>query len=527
MYIPAPNHPLFVFMDATHSENTKRIAKNTLVLYVRMLFSMLVSLYTSRVILNTLGVEDYGIQNVVGGFVGMFSLITGSLSAAISRFLTFELGTGNKERLSQVFSTSLVVQLSLMVLVVLLLETVGVWFLNAKMVIPDDRLFAANCLLHFSTLSFAVGLMSMPYNATIVSHERMDVFAYIGIADVLVRLLIVCSLAYLPKGFDKLISFAVLTLCASLLFQFVYWCFCRSHFEECRFRLRFEKSLLKQMLGFAGWDFIGASSAVLRDQGGNVILNLFWGPTVNAARGIATSVNTAICGFSGNFMTALNPQITKSYASGDREYTMSLIRRAARFSFYVMLILALPILFNTPYVIRLWLGQVPDHVVLFVRLVIVFSLCETVSNPLVTVMLATGKIRNYQIVVGGLQLLNLPVAYLLLRCGAFPEVVILVAIALSLICLAARLVMLHEMIALSIRDFVLKVLCNVLFVSVFACAPAVFATMCYAENFSYFVFSSLLCAMAGSLSAFYVGCNSTERQFIKEKFFSKFHCFVR
>ena len=519
--------PPHSFMDATHSENTKRIAKNTLVLYVRMLFSMLVSLYTSRVILNTLGVEDYGIQNVVGGVVGMFSLITGSLSAAISRFLTFELGTGNKERLSQVFSTSLVVQLTLTVLVVLLLETVGVWFLNAKMVIPDDRLFAANCLLHFSTLSFAVGLMSMPYNASIISHERMDVFAYIGVADVLVRLLIVCSLAYLPKDFDKLISFAVMTLCASLLFQFIYWCFCRRHFEECRFRLYLEKPLLRQMLGFAGWNFIGASSAVLRDQGGNVVLNLFWGPTVNAARGIASSVNAAICGFSGNFMTALNPQITKSYASGDREYTMSLIRRAARFSFYVMFILALPVLFNTPYVIRMWLGQVPDHVVVFVRLVIIFSLCETVSNPLITVMLATGKIRNYQIVVGGLQLMNLPVSYVLLRCGAFPEVIILVAIALSLACLAARLVMLHGMIDLSIHDFVVKVLCNVLFVAAFACVPAVLVAMFYAEDFSYFVFSCMVCVVAGSLSAYYVGCNSAERQFIKEKFLSKIHSFVR
>lgn len=514
-------------MSIVQSENTKRIAKNTLILYVRMLFSMLVSLYTSRVILNTLGVEDYGIQNVVGGFVGMFSLITGSLSAAISRFLTFELGTGNRTRLSQVFSTSLVVQLALAAVVVLLLETVGVWFLNTKMVIPHNRLFAANCLLHFSTLSFAVGLMSMPYNASIISHERMDVFAYIGIADVLVRLLIVCTLVYLPDQFDKLISFAVLTLCAKFVFQFIYWCFCRRHFEECRFRLRFEKPLLSQMLGFAGWNFIGASSAVLRDQGGNIILNLFFGPTVNAARGIASSVNTAICGFSSNFLTALNPQITKSYASGDRGYTMSLILRAARFSFYVMLVLALPILYNTPYVIQLWLGQVPEHVVLFVRLVIIFSLCETISSPLVTAMLATGKIRNYQIIVGGLQLMNLPISYLLLRCGAFPEVIILVAIVLSLACLVARLVMLHGMIDLSIRVFVKNVLFNVFFVSAFACVFASSAALFYAEDFSYFLSSSLLCVIASVLSAYYVGCNSAERQFIKKKLTSKLYNFVQ
>lgn len=508
-------------MSNTQSENTKRIAKNTLVLYVRMLFSMLVSLYTSRVVLNALGVEDYGIYNVVGGFVAMFSLLTGSISAAISRFLTFELGKGDKQRLSMVFSISLVVQFILAFIIVLLLETIGVWFLNHKMVIPSDRLFAANCLLHFSTLSFAVSLISMPYNASIISHERMDIFAYIGIADVLVRLFIVCSLAYLPTDFDKLISFAVMTLLSGLTFQFIYWSFCRHHFEECRFKLHFDKPLLKQMFGFAGWNFIGASSAVLRDQGGNVILNLFFGPAVNAARGIASSVNNAICGFSGNFMTALNPQITKSYAAGEMEYNMMLIHRAARFSFYMMFILALPVLFNTSSIIHLWLGQVPEHVVLFVQLVIIFSLCETLSNPLVTVMLATGNIRNYQIVVGGLQLLNLPISYVILRIGAMPESVMLVAIALSLVCLATRLFMLHGMIGLSIREYIKRVLINVSFVTVLSVVPVSVVSMFYDDTFGFFILDSLLCVSIASLSAFYVGCNIRERQFIKEKVFAK------
>lgn len=508
-------------MSIVQSENTKRIAKNTLILYVRMLFSMLVSLYTSRVILNTLGVEDYGIQNVVGGFVGMFSLITGSLSAAISRFLTFELGTGNRTRLSQVFSTSLVVQLALAAVVVLLLETVGVWFLNTKMVIPHNRLFAANCLLHFSTLSFAVGLMSLPYNASIISHERMDVFAYIGIGEVLVRLLIVCSLAYLPVGFDKLISFAVMTLVSGLTFQFIYWCFCRTHFPECRFRLHFENSLLRQMLGFAGWNFIGASSAVLRDQGGNLILNLFFGPVVNAARGIASSVNNAICGFSGNFMTALNPQITKSYAAKEMEYNTMLIYRAARFSFYMMFVLALPILFNTTYIIHLWLGQNPEHVVLFVQLVIIFSLCETLSNPLITVMLATGNIRNYQLVVGGLLLLNLPISYAVLRMGAIPESVMMVAIILSLTCLATRLYMLRTMIGFSIRRYISQVLINVSSVAVVSVLPVSVVYMFRDDTFGFLVLNGLSCVVIASLSVYYVGCNIHERQFIREKVFAK------
>ena len=502
---------------SNHIENTKRIAKNTMMLYCRMLFSMLVSLYTSRVVLNTLGVEDYGIQNVVGGVVGMFSLLSGSLSAAISRFLTFELGTGDKERLAKVFSTSLVVQVILAIIIVVMIETIGVWFLNHKMVIPEERMFAANWLLQFSILSFAVGLISVPYNASIISHEHMSVFAYIGISDVIVRLLIVLLLPHLPASFDKLISYSIMLLGVGLMFQFIYWRYCRKHFEECRFRLQLEKPLLKEMMGFAGWNFIGASSAVLRDQGCNVVLNLFWGPTLNAARGIAQQVSNAVGGFVGNFMTALNPQITKSYAAGDTEYMMSLIFRAARFSYYLLLILSLPVLFNTAYLIQLWLGQVPDHVVLYVRLILIFSLCETVSNPLVTVMLATGNIRNYQIIVGGLQMMNLPISYILLRVGLFPEIITVVAIALSICCLIARLVMLKGMIGLSIRAYVEKVLLNLLVVTGFAIFLPISASLFGDTNFLKFILSCLVCVISAGLAIYLIGCNKGERTFIKEK----------
>ena len=445
-----------------HSENTKRIAKNTLMLYGRMLFSLLISLYTSRVVLNILGVEDYGIQNAVGGVVGMFSLLSGSLSSAISRFLTFELGKGDRDRLADVFSTSLVVQLILAAIIIILIETIGVWFLNQKMVIPQERMYAANILLQFSMLSFVLGLISIPYNASIMSHEHMDVFAYIGILDVFLRLFSVLSLFCLPSSCDKLICYSAMLLGVGLIIQFVYWVYCNKHFKECRFRLKLDKALLKEMTGFAGWNFIGVASAVLRDQGGNMVLNVFYGPTLNAARGIAQQVSNAVGGFVGNFMTALSPQITKSYAGGDKEYLMTLIFRSARFSYYLLLVLALPILFNTEFLIDLWLNQIPEHVILYVRLVLIFSLCETISNPLVTAMLATGNIRNYQIVVGGLQMMNLPISYILLRFGVFPEVITVVAIILSIICLFARLAFLRSMIGLSASVFLRQVLFNVL-----------------------------------------------------------------
>lgn len=486
-------------------------------LYGRMLFSMFVSLYTSRVILNALGVEDFGIQNVVGGVVGMFSLLSGSLSAAISRFLTFELGTGNRERLAKVFSTSLVVQMILALIIVVLVETIGVWFLNHKMVMPEGRMFAANWVLQLSIIGFVISLISVPYNASIVSHEHMRVFAYIGMADVVVKLLIVILIANLPAGADRLIVYSTLLSIVGLLFQGFYWRYCRKHFEECRFRLQLEKPLLKEMTGFAGWNFIGASSAVLRDQGGNVVLNLFWGPTLNAARGIAQQVSNAVGGFVGNFMTALNPQITKSYASGDKEYLMKLIFRAARFSFYLLFILSLPVFFNTDYLINLWLGQIPDHVVLYVRLILIFSLCETVSNPLITVMLATGNIRNYQIIVGGLQMMNLPISYILLRMGFFPEIIVVVAIALSISCLIARLIMLRGMIGLPVRSYILEVLFNLMIVTVMALLlPGVLNTV-YSDTFLYFICSCCICVLSAALSVYLLGCSRGERNFIREK----------
>ena len=378
------------------STNNKRIAKNTLLLYFRMLFLMLVSLYTSRVVLNALGVEDFGIYNVVGGVVAMFTMLSGSLSAAITRFITYELGTGNQENLKKIFSSAVTIQIGLAVVIILLAEAGGVWFLNVKMNIPEARMIAANWVFQFSILTFAINLISVPYNASIIAHERMSAFAYISILEAIGKLAIAYLITVSP--IDRLIFYALLMCVVALLIRLVYGYYCKKHFAECTYHFLWNKNLLKRMFGFAGWNFIGASSAVLRDQGGNVVINLFCGPAVNAARGIAFQVNTAVHGFVTNFMTALNPQITKSYASGDREYMMTLIFQGARLSFYMLLVLSLPILVNTHYILALWLKIVPEHTVLFVQLILLFGLSESISNPLITAMLATGKIRNYQII---------------------------------------------------------------------------------------------------------------------------------
>ena len=498
------------------AENNKRIAKNTLLLYIRMLFMMAVSLYTSRVVLNALGIEDYGIYNVVGGVVAMFSMLSGSLSAAITRFITYELGTGNQENLKKIFSSAVTIQIGLAILIILLAEMVGVWFLNVKMNIPEARLIAANWVFQVSVLTFAINLISVPYNASIIAHERMSAFAYISILEAIGKLVI--AFLIIVSHMDRLIFYAILMCAVALIVRFAYGVYCKKHFRECTYHYNFDKDLLKRMFGFAGWNFIGATSAILRDQGGNIAINLFCGPTVNAARGIAFQVNNAITGFITNFMIALNPQITKSYAAGDRDYMMYLIFQGARLSFYMLLLLSLPVLINTHYILELWLEIVPKHAVWFVQLVLIFAMSESISHPLITAMLATGKIRNYQLVVGGLQLMNLPVSYLLLRMGMFPEVVIVVAIVISQCCLVARLLMLRGMIGLSVQKYLKKVYANVLAVTFIASICPYLLSDSMEETFLNFILLCLIAVVCTGITIYYIGCNKTERQFVWNKF---------
>ena len=495
------------------SANNKRIAKNTLLLYVRMLIMMIITLYTSRVILNALGVEDYGIYNVVGGVVSMFSILSGSLSAAISRFITFELGKGDKEKLKKVFCTAVNVQIILIFIITILLETVGLWFLNYKMVISIDRIDAANLVFQFSVVTFAINLWSVPYNASIVAHERMSAFAYVSIFDAVAKLLI--AFIILKNPIDRLVFYGFLVLVVGLIQRFIYTWYCKKYFEECSYKLMFDKQITKEMFGFAGWNFIGASSAVLRDQGGNVLINIFFGPAVNAARGVAMSVSHAVTGFVSNFMIALNPQITKSYASGDFDYTFKLIFQGARLSYYILLILALPIIFTTQYLLEIWLGIVPEHAANFARLALLFAMSESLASPLITVMLATGNIRNYQIVVGGFQLLNLPISYSCLRLGCPPEIIFIVAIGVSVLCEITRLFMLRSMIKLHVRAFLKNVYFNVIIVSIIA-SILPFWTKQYVvlDNFGIFIFICFISVLSAIISIYIVGCNKNDRQLI-------------
>ena len=505
------------------NQSTKRIAKNTLLLYVRMLFLMLISLYTSRVILNALGVEDYGVYNVVGGFVTMFSMLSNSLHSAIGRFITYELGTGNRDRLCKIFSTSISIQVGLSLAILLLAETIGLWFVNSKMVIPETRIVAANWCYQFSLVTFCINLISVPYNAAIIAHEKMSAFAYISILEAIGKLIIAWCIVINP--IDRLIYFAAMVALLSWIIRMIYAWYCKIHFEECSYHFIYDHHLLKQMFGFAGWSFIGGASYVMREQGGNIILNLFFGPAVNAARAISVRVNSAITGFVSNFMTALNPQITKSYACGDSEYMFHLIFKGARYGYYILFLLSLPVIINTHYILVIWLKLVPEHTVFFVQLTLIFAMSECISNPLITAMLATGKIRNYQIVVGGLQMTNLPIAYLCLYYGCAPESVIIVAIVISQCCLAARLYMLRNLIKLKVLQYIKQVYLNVILISIIASVLPIYIAQSMKETLSTFIITSMIAALCTVISELYIGCTQRERHFIYaqiKKGFNKF-----
>ena len=440
----------------------------------------------------------------------MFTIISGALNSAVSRFITFEMGKSQGARLNEVYSSAVTIQLILALVVVLAAEPAGLWFIENEMTIDPARIPAAKWVLHLSLFAFVVNLMSVPQMASITAHEKMSAYAAIGIMDGLLRLAVAFMIMRSP--IDRLVYYAALMAAVVLIVRLAYGIYCRRHFPECRYRPVFDRQLIKEMFSFAGWNFIGVSAGVLRDQGGNILVNIFYGTAVNAARGIAVQLNSAVQGFVTNFMTAVNPQITKSYASGDTDYMFSLIRRSSRMSFCLLFVIALPILFNTEYLLSIWLKDVPEHTVLFVRLFLVFALCESISNPLITAQLATGRIRNYQLVVGGLMLLNIPVSYIFLKQGAAAEVTVAVAIVISWVCLAARLIMLRGMIGLSIRKFLSDVCVKIMLVSAVSVLIPFFLQNRLPEGLAGFVASASVCVAVSALSVLFIGLHANERR---------------
>lgn len=498
------------------SANNKRIAKNTLLLYFRMLLTMAVSLYTSRIVLATLGVDDYGIYNVVGGVVAMFAFINSAMANASQRFLTFELGKGNWEQLHKVFCVSVAIHVVIALIILLVAETIGLWFLNSYMVIPTERMDAAHWVYQFAVLSTIVVIMRVPFNASIIAHEKMSAFAYISILEVILKLIIVYLL--LIFNIDKLKLYAVLIFCIQFLDFSIYIAYCYKHFTECRYRFYYNKHLFNEMISFAGWSMFGNLAGVAFTQGVNILLNIFFGPVVNAARAVAVQVQHAVQGFVSNFQMALNPQITKNYASGNLEQMHALIFASSRYSFFLLLFLSLPIIIEAEQILSVWLEEVPGHTVNFIRLILCIMMVDAIANPLITAAQATGRIKVYQAVVGGILLLIVPFSYVALKLGSNPEVVFIVHFSMVVIAHLARLIMIRPMIHLSLRKYFSEVIIKITCVTTTSILlPTGIYFLLPKDKFYSFLIVCSACVISVITSVFFGGLGKKEQIIVMEK----------
>ena len=453
----------------SHNTN-KRIAQNTLFLYFRTLVILLVSLYTSRVVLNVLGIDDYGIYNVVGGIVLMFQFLNVGMIDVSQRFLTYELGKNDGQQLQKVFSTSLIIHLIIIFFLLILAETVGLWFLNHKMNIPTSRIIAA-------------------------------------------------AIVFLLKGSasDKLILYAILMSFVTLLISIMYTLYCKKYFKECKFRNDIDKQLLHKMLSFAGWSFLGNIGYSLKMQGINILINLFFGPAVNAARGVAYQVNAGIYNFVSNFQIAMKPQITKRYAMGDTNSMMVLVHNSSRYSFFLLLYLTLPVLIKTPYILHLWLGIVPEYTVMFLRLVLIVTLINSITGPVATAIQAKGKIKLFQTIILGITLLDIPISYIVLKSGYPPYTVMYISILTELIALIARIWILNALIPMHISNFIIEVIGRSLLVFILAAIIPTGLSQYIPDTFTGFILICIITVSSTTIVLLTVGLKTAERSLIYKK----------
>ncbi len=437
------------------NSNSKRIAKNTLYLYIRMAVLMVVSLFTSRVVLDKLGVEDFGIYNVVGGVAVMFTFFSSSLTNASQRFLMIELGRKDWQKANRVFNQHLIFYTIIVGIVLVLAETIGLWFVYNKLVIPPDRLWAAVCVYQFTVASFCLTLLGIIFNSLIIAHENMNVFSFLGIFEGISRLCIVYILSVIHV--DRLILYGFLTFLVTLILQSFYVLFCYRNYVECRFRFVWDKALLKETNAIVGWNIAGTAVYAINDSGINILLNLFFGPIVNTARALSLQISGAVGNFATNFFTSVRPQMVKSHASGDYQYLMTLFYNSSKYSFFLLWILCLPIMFTCKELLSLWLVEVPQYADVFTLWVLGYSLIDSLNNPVWTIALAVGRLKYYILIGSSVFLLVFPFSYVALKCGSSPVSVFVVMFIVRLAYLFVVLRIIRLYIPLTPKDYLVQV----------------------------------------------------------------------
>lgn len=480
-----------------------------------MFLIMGVSLYTSRIVLKVLGISDFGIYSLVAGIVSMFGFFNAAMSSATQRYLSFDIGKGDITQLKRTFSAVTTIHIGISVLVLIIAETIGLWYINTKMVFPPERLFAVNAVYQFTILSFIVNIIHVPYNALIIARERMSIYAYVSIFDAILKLAAVFLLSYM--GYDKLITYAFLTFCITLTMQLVYRIYCKKYFIESRYKFVYDKKYFKELIGYSGWNLFGNIAAVAKGQGANMILNLFYGTVINAAYGIAMQVQGAVNLFVSNFQVAVNPQIIQQYSQGNFEQSRKLIVYSSKLSFFLMLIIISPILANIDYILETWLEEVPQYTNIFVALCLVNILIDSLSGPLMTGIQATGRIKWYQIITGSLIFCNLPISYLALKYvkDITPDIIFEISILISIISFIIRLYFIKKALSFSIKQFIKGTICKIILVSILSFIY-IYIISEYSEvnTLVEFFYHAIIYILGILLIIFSVGINKNERKML-------------
>lgn len=496
-----------------NSSNNKRIAKNSIFLSIRMVLVLVISLFSTRVLLSELGVSDYGVYNVVCGFVTMFAFLNNSMSNGIQRFFNYEYGKNGVDGAKQVFNTGLLIQVILAIAIVVIIEPVGVWYVQNKMVIPSDRLEAANWIFQFAVISFVCTILQAPFTASVIAHEKMNFYAAISIFDAVAKLAIVLTLRHLHG--DILIWYGFLWMLVSVVNCIIYIIYSRFSFLEIRFKHYPNNTLLKSMLGFSGWNMFGSFSGVMKEQGINLILNFFFGPVVNAARGVAAQVNAALEGFVANITTPARPQIVQSYAKGDLPRTMSLTYAISKLSSFFFIFISLPVIFEIEFVLNLWLGEnVPEHTCAFVIIILINTLVATLNSSVSTVVHASGVMREFQLVNSIIGVASVPVAFVLLHFGLSPESAIITTLISKIIAQYFSIIILNKIVPFPMRKYLRMVLLPIAIVLLLSVPIPLLLHICIKPSVLRFLVVGFTTCAAVLLSSYYLGLNTSERKMV-------------
>lgn len=504
---------------ADNKSDNKRIAKNTLYMYIRMFITMLIGLYTSRVVLASLGFDDYGLYNVVGGIIAMFGFVNTSMTNTTSRYITYYLGRKDVLRLQQVFSTSFYIHLLIAVLIVVVGETIGLWYLYNKLVVLEGRMAAAFWLYQFTVITTVVNILSVPFNASIIAYERISAFAFISIIDSILKLLIAISLVCFP--FDKLIYYGSMILLIQLMDNTIYWVYCYKKLDGIRVIRIFDRSIFMEMFGFTGWNMFGSFSFIFFTQGVNLILNAFFGTAINAARGIAVQVEGIVRQFASNVQTAINPQIIKSYAQDDMNRFFSLVFASSRYCFYLLYLLALPLMLEANYLLKLWLINFPDHTINFMRLMLASVTLEALATPLFIANLASGKVKVYQVCISIIDFIFIPITLFAIKYTLIPETVFFCTLILRIIEIIARVFIVHWQVNLPRLAYVKEVVVKTFVVSLIASVVPILVHMNLYECFWRLVVVSALSLISVMSVVYLIGLNNDEKVYANSLIKSK------